>query len=297
MKATQYAGSWAPESAESRGIPQPRSTGARSSANAEAPKAADRKPASVTPIWTAARKRFGSACSSATFWPRRPRWAIDLTWPSRSETSAISLPAKKAPRRRKKPTSRALSNVPFTACASQGVRVGTPVWSSRPWGKRRRTGPADQPPRLRRASARLGTVTACDGRARGWPTGVSCSTTTARRLPRRPTAASSSTRVGSSRRPPPRRSGTTPSSTNGSRSPRTGRAAPTCRRPTSARCARRETEGRRRFRPRTTTWWSSRTGSPPWPRGPTPASRQPTNGARDSGAARWSASPATTTPR
>ena len=36
-----------------------------------------------------------------------------------------------------------------------------------------------------------------------------------------------------------RRSATTPCSTSGSRSPRTGRAAPTCRRPTSARSARR----------------------------------------------------------
>ena len=56
---------------------------ARSSANADAPKAADMNPARVTPIWTAARKRLGSACRAATFSPRRPRWASARTCPSR----------------------------------------------------------------------------------------------------------------------------------------------------------------------------------------------------------------------
>ena len=51
--------------------------------------------------------------------------------------------------------------------------------------------------------------------------------------------------------------------TSGWRSPRTGRAARTCRRPTSARCARRAPAGRPRSRPPTTTWSSSRTGSRP----------------------------------
>src|SRR6478752_333465 len=146
-KASQYAASlspvWSPGPSER---PQPRSTGARSSAKAEAPKAADRNPARVTPTWAAARNRFGSACRAATFSPRRPRWASALTWPSRSDTSAVSDPEKKPPSTRKKPTSRALASVPFTAChTSQGGRVGTPVWSSRPSTQRRRTGHGPDP--------------------------------------------------------------------------------------------------------------------------------------------------------
>ena len=122
--ATQYAVSCACGSPSGPpGSPQLRSTGDRSSAKADAPNAADMKPARVTPIWTAARNRFGSACSAATRWPRRPRWDSARTWPSRSDTSAISDPAKNAPIRRKNSTSRALATVELTACHRTG---GTP---------------------------------------------------------------------------------------------------------------------------------------------------------------------------
>ena len=128
MNEIQYAASLSP-AAPSAEMPQLRRTGARSSANAEAPNAADRNPADVTPICTAARNRFGSACSSATFSPRRPRWASDRTWPSRREMSAISEAEKKPATRRKNPTSTMPASVEFTPY-DQGR--GMPVWSSRP---------------------------------------------------------------------------------------------------------------------------------------------------------------------
>jgi hypothetical protein len=55
-----------------------------------APKAADRKPARVTPICTAARKRLGSLLSLATRAPRRPRSAIAFTCDSRRRHDARS---------------------------------------------------------------------------------------------------------------------------------------------------------------------------------------------------------------
>ena len=55
-----------------------------------------RKPARVMPIWMVARKRFGSFASRASTRPallvRSNRWI----WLSRSDTNAISLPAKSA---------------------------------------------------------------------------------------------------------------------------------------------------------------------------------------------------------
>ena len=42
------------------------SSGLSESASVAPPKAADKKPARVTPIWTAERKRLGFACSLAT---------------------------------------------------------------------------------------------------------------------------------------------------------------------------------------------------------------------------------------
>ena len=53
--------------------------------------------ASVTPICTAEKNRFGSCASLAAFWPRLPRLASALIWPSRSETRAISEAAKNPP--------------------------------------------------------------------------------------------------------------------------------------------------------------------------------------------------------
>ena len=53
--------------------------------------------ARVTPICTAEKNRFGSSASRAAFWPRLPRLVSALTWPSRSETRAISEPEKNPP--------------------------------------------------------------------------------------------------------------------------------------------------------------------------------------------------------
>ena len=47
----------------------------------QAPNAADRKPARVTPICTEERKRLGWSCSLATARPRLPCWA---SWSMRS---------------------------------------------------------------------------------------------------------------------------------------------------------------------------------------------------------------------
>ncbi len=62
-----------------------------------APKAPDTSVASVTPICTADRNRFGSDASRAAFAPRLPRLDSDRTWVSRSETSAISEAEKNPP--------------------------------------------------------------------------------------------------------------------------------------------------------------------------------------------------------
>ena len=98
-----------------RTAPRSSSTGARSSASVAPPNAADRKPGSVTPTWTAARNRFGSSLSSATTRPRRPLSASARAWLSRSETSAISAAAKTPPMRTKRTApGRSTRRVPFT---------------------------------------------------------------------------------------------------------------------------------------------------------------------------------------
>ena len=66
-------------------------------ARVAAPNAPDSRVARVTPIWTVDRNRLGSCASRAARWPRLPRLASARTWPSRSETSAISAAAKKPP--------------------------------------------------------------------------------------------------------------------------------------------------------------------------------------------------------
>src|SRR5512139_2938628 len=96
------------------GSPQPTSTGARSSERVAPPNAAERKPASVTPTWTADRKRFGSSLSSATTRPRRLWPARVRTWLSRKDTRAISAAAKTPPMRTKRTTSPMFASVPFT---------------------------------------------------------------------------------------------------------------------------------------------------------------------------------------
>ncbi len=55
--------------------PHDSSSGTTDGAIDEAPYAADAKPATVTPICTAARKVLGFRASAATFSPRRPRAA------------------------------------------------------------------------------------------------------------------------------------------------------------------------------------------------------------------------------
>ena len=62
-----------------------------SSDRVTAPNALDSRAVVVTPICTAARNRFGSLTSRATIAPRRPDSARARTWPSRNETSAISV--------------------------------------------------------------------------------------------------------------------------------------------------------------------------------------------------------------
>src|SRR6266487_2419598 len=71
----------------------------RKPARVSAPYAPENKVARVTPICTAEKNRFGSWASRAARWPRLPRLASALTWPSRSETRAISEPAKNPPMR------------------------------------------------------------------------------------------------------------------------------------------------------------------------------------------------------
>ena len=69
------------------------------SAKVAAPYAPVNRVASVTPICTADRNRFGSWASFAARWPRLPRRESLRIWPSRSETRAISAPAKNPPMR------------------------------------------------------------------------------------------------------------------------------------------------------------------------------------------------------
>src|SRR5947207_5511369 len=71
----------------------------RNPARVSAPYAPETRVARVTPICTAEKNRFGSWASRAARWPRRPRLDSALTWPSRSETRAISEPAKNPPMR------------------------------------------------------------------------------------------------------------------------------------------------------------------------------------------------------
>jgi hypothetical protein len=95
----------------------PRSSSAPETGTARraAPKAADRKPARVTPTCTAARKRLGSATRCATRAPRRPFSAIARAWLSRRLTSASSVPANTPPMRMKTATRTMSSQGALTA--------------------------------------------------------------------------------------------------------------------------------------------------------------------------------------
>ena len=114
------------------GTPQPTSTNANASDKVAPPTAAERKPETVTPIWTAERKRLGSAVRWATAWPRLPRPLSCLTWLSRSDTRAISAAAKTPPMRMKRKISAMLPATLFigdpgrVVCAPGHSTVGRP---------------------------------------------------------------------------------------------------------------------------------------------------------------------------
>ena len=93
------------------GRPQPCRTSESGSESRAPPTEADRKPASVTPIWTAERNRFGSPASRATICPRLPRPASCRTCDSRSDTRAISAAANTPPMTMKSRISNAVLTV------------------------------------------------------------------------------------------------------------------------------------------------------------------------------------------
>ena len=76
--------------------PNTPSSGTSGLASETAAAAEARKPASVMPIWMVARNRFGSLASRASTRPARLVRSSRWSWLSRSDTSAISLPAKAA---------------------------------------------------------------------------------------------------------------------------------------------------------------------------------------------------------
>ena len=76
--------------------PNTPSSGTSGLARETAAAAEARKPARVIPIWMVARNRFGSLASRARVRPARLVRSSRWSWLSRSETSAISLPAKAA---------------------------------------------------------------------------------------------------------------------------------------------------------------------------------------------------------
>ncbi len=100
------------------GAPSASKAGAKDGASVEAPNAAEKKPATVTPICTAERKRLGSRASEATAWPRPPWLSRRSTWPERSETSAISVAANTPPTRMKPMTSRTSIQVPDSTAST-----------------------------------------------------------------------------------------------------------------------------------------------------------------------------------
>src|SRR5215212_4654530 len=100
--------------------PRVSSQRAKGSDNVLAPKAAEKKPAKVTPTWTAARNWLGSLRSRCTACPRLPVSAIARTCDSRRETRAISAPENTPPIRTKATTMMMLSQTSLTG----GVLLG-----------------------------------------------------------------------------------------------------------------------------------------------------------------------------
>jgi hypothetical protein len=121
-----------------------------------APKAAEKKPASVTPTWTAARNRLGSLSSRWTAFPRRPPFsAIARTWDSRRETSAISAPEKIPPISTKATTMTMLSQTSLTG----GLLSG---WSGGADGVHGAWCPADAVPAACRGASATDGHAVCD---------------------------------------------------------------------------------------------------------------------------------------
>ena len=101
----------------------------RKPARVSAPYAPETRVARVTPICTAEKNRFGSCASRAARWPRRPRLDSALTWPSRSETRAISEPAKNPPMRMMmRTTMMSSTTLLICLCRSPPRRPARCVW-------------------------------------------------------------------------------------------------------------------------------------------------------------------------
>src|SRR3954471_2458127 len=109
-------------------IPQPTSAAENGLFSVSAPKADADRVARVTPIWTVARKRLGSARSLPSAAPRRPCSDRVRTWDSRREISASSVPEKKPPIRTNTMTMTMLSQTSLTG----GALLGVFGWGSRP---------------------------------------------------------------------------------------------------------------------------------------------------------------------
>src|SRR5450631_1114525 len=112
------------------GTPQRTRTGANLPDRVAAPKAADRNPASVTPICSAARKRLGLPATRATLAPRRPRPESALSWLSRNDTSAISVEENRPPTRMKTRTRAILAQVLLTAWTTGDDRAWRSAYGS-----------------------------------------------------------------------------------------------------------------------------------------------------------------------
>ncbi len=91
--------------------------GVTAGASVEAPYAAERKPATVTPICTAERNRFRLRASAAVRALRPPLCSNRRIWPSRNDTRAISVAANTPPIRTKTNTSALLTTISFIVAA------------------------------------------------------------------------------------------------------------------------------------------------------------------------------------
>ena len=80
-----------------RAAPPRKSSGSSSGSASDTAAAAEaRNPASVMPIWMVAKKLLGSRARRATSAPVLERCSSRWSWPSRSDTSASSVPANTA---------------------------------------------------------------------------------------------------------------------------------------------------------------------------------------------------------